>query len=156
MRPSSSSLTESFPHSFPDNLSELLAIVVKDARSLKRADYLPWWAAGWHVRAHNNSICMINDAGAVIAGTLGYGSKSSPLLFQPPVMRRLQAICFASQGEYDKALAELGWVIDEVGLSHVAQVSVSPYCHYGDWTNFIKHVDWLEKVVIPELKEIGV
>ena len=124
----------------PNTLSELIVVMIRDARSLDRKVYQPK-SKVFHLPDGEGECCYINDVGAVIAGTLGGSRKGCicPSDFPESVERKLEALNFARKGEYRKAVLALDKFAVNTGPL-LEGIPYSRYGAYGTWEEFDQHV----------------
>ena len=124
----------------PDKLSELIVVMIRDARSLNRKVYQPK-SKVFHRPGDEDGCCYINDAGAVMAGTLG-GSRRGcicPSDFPESVERKLEALNFARKGKYHKAVMALDKFAVNAGPL-LEGIPSSRHAAYDTWDEFDRHL----------------
>lgn len=143
----------------PDKLSDLIDLAVRDARGLDRERYGVDYSC-WHVgdpesvemavRADRHR-CVVCDAGAVIAGTLGWNPKrnAEPIGFDDHTKYKLLALDSVRTGNFYRALSMNGtWDAEkafDVG-DEVRREAGESFARYTDWETFDLHLLWLERV----------
>ena len=138
----------------PNTLSELIMVAVTDARKLDRDLYSPC-SRLFHFFT-TQRWCLVCDAGAVMAGTLGRDRQedSCPSQYSRSVEAKLNALDAARQGHYYAALRIIGLSgsgIDEEALESIGD---SPHQSYKTWEEFDKHLNHMEGVA-RQLEALG-
>ena len=141
----------------PNKLSELIMVAVEDARKLDRKTYWPHYTEYHHAYPKSGG-CVICDAGAVMAGTLGVGvdTIANPVDFPDSVERKLLALDLARQGGYSAAIELIMDRDFENGHEALNEEDFedSPYHDYEDWDEFECHLQHMEGIA-RRLNELG-
>lgn len=125
----------------PRKPSELLDLVAKDWSRLSRDKYLPR-SGTWHCKSNQlPEMCLVCDAGAVMAGTLKIPSdfrcRQADTLYER-VSRRdaetLRAIDYMRTGCYPTALFLLGYLEECDDYSLTQSIPKIPHENFNFWS----------------------
>ena len=138
----------------PNTLSELIMVAVTDARKLDRDQYSPFF--GLFHFLDSQCRCLVCDAGAVMAGTLGMDRQedSSPSHYSRSVEAKLNALDAARRGYYGTALRIMGLSDSRIDVAALKSIGESPYQSYRNWEEFDKHMYFM-KGVAQQLEALG-
>ena len=148
------------------SLATLIEVAIEDSLGLDRTLYRPN-SVSWHKeltvatdRDLMEKVCMVCDAGAVMAGTLGEprARALSPLWYKDRqyVMSALYALNCARTVNMVEALNCLGLTFNEANIE-AEFVSMRGIGHYFGWDVFEQHRSHMEGVVerLRELEAAG-
>ena len=144
-------------------LSDLVYTCFLDAGKLDNEIYHPecgeWHRPGRVIRPGGKGMCLVCDAGSVLAGTLQYdfGRAYNGEYFDldSPIPQIMLALNDVRRGYYISALLVLGYtnISNELG-KEVDKVSIPKTISYSDWDSFNTHIASL-KPIAKELEDIG-
>ncbi len=140
--------------SLPDNMSDLLATAIADARRLDPETYHPD-SDQWHTAVHQWK-CEVCLAGSLIAGTLQVSPKHTvfPGMFSDDTEHKLDALDCTRLGAW--TLAYHKFYGHEPSFSTAEKLTLLPQPtdrNFTGWAAFRAHLDSMEAIV-DQLREI--
>lgn len=148
----------------PRKLSELLVATIADARRIDRDIYWPH-AGQWHSYNEIMNRCEICLGGARMAGLIPEGSTVDVDVedFSPLWESAFDALDLTRTGRYSDAIGQLerahrqdeDYVLDTKFIHALDEIPPPVLLDFSNWEEFDKHLESIEKILLPKLQELG-